>query len=167
MGSTALVTAGVAAALLVVTLGVDVAMTSEHALDIWTGSAWREVVRDPATDMMRYGGPPQVVQSVNASDDVRFRLRMENGYPWAQGGTYRVLHNGEEVASGELSAEGRGSAQSEFTIPAERLLTGGGLRGEPKPVGGAETFVQLQVQLDGKDLFRTYQPYFTLREVSA
>lgn len=164
MASGPLITAGVAAALLVVTLGVDVAMTTTYTLDVWSGTGWREIVRDPYKIDV-YRGPEQVVVSANASDDVRFRLRVENGYLWATSEDYRVLHNGEEVAYGALATEGRGSDESEFTIPASRLL-GEGTRFEPKPVGGADTYVSLQVQTDGDEAFRQYQPSFTLREVS-
>jgi len=162
MGSGPLITAGVAATLLVVVLGVDVSMTTTYAFDVWSGTGWREIVTDPyLTDV--YRGPEQVIVTANASDDVRFRLRVDNGYPWAQSADYRVLHNGEEVASGDIAAGARGADEDEFSIPASRLITGSF---EPKPAGGGDAFVTFQVQVDGDDIFRSYQPYFTLREVS-
>lgn len=161
MASAALVTAGVAAALLVVVLGVDVAMTTTYALDVWSGTGWREIVTDPyETDL--YRGPEQTIVTANASDDVRFRLRAQNGYPWAKSDTFRVLHNGEEVASGKLETPARGSDESEFSVPASRFISGSF---EPKPTGGRDSYVSLQVQVDGDDIFQGYQPYFTLREV--
>ena len=165
MGSTALITAGVAAALLVVTLGVDVAMTTSYSLDVWTGSSWREIVRDPY-EMNVYRGPSETVVLANASDDIRFRLRVDNGYPWGKADDFRVLHNGEEVASGSFATPSRGSDEVEFTIPASRLISGSS-RFEPKPVGSPDTYVTLQVQVGGDDIFQSFQPYFTLREASA
>lgn len=164
MASTALVTAGVAAALLVVTLGVDVAMTTTYALDVWTGTAWRELVRDPYVIDRQYRGPEQALVTANASEDVRFRLRAENGYPWSKDGGFRVLHNGEEVASGSLDLPARSSDEAEFSIPAARLIQGAG-QYEPKPVGSTDTFVSLYVEVDDKPIFAQYPPYFTLREV--
>lgn len=166
MASGALVTAGVAAALLVVVLGVDVAMTTTYTLDVWTGTAWREIVTDPyPMDTFRVG-PEQAIVSANASDDVRFRLRVDNGYPWGTKDDYRVLHASEEVATGTIEAGARGSDEEEFTIAADRLLRGGGFTGEPKVAGTTDVYVSLYVEVDGDPIFSQYQPYFTLREVS-
>jgi len=161
MGSAALVTAGVAAALLVVVLGVDVTMTTTYALDAWTGSSWRELARDPMSGGGYYAQPHGAL-SANASDEVRFRLRVENGSPWAVDARYSILHLGEEVVSGDISAPARGSGESEFSIPAARLLDAGPR--EPRPAS-YEAWVMLEVRVDGDFVFARAPPSFSLREV--
>lgn len=165
MASGALVTAGVASVLLVVVLGIDATMTTTYAVDVWTGSDWRELARAPVIyserpHMAPYGG---AIVEVNRSDELRFQVRADNGYPWDTTSTFRVHHMGTEVAKGSFDSPARAEGTHEFTLEAEGLLGGSFSPREPVPQQDApETVpVDLFVEVEGEELY----PYFQLREV--
>lgn len=168
MASTPLLVAGVAAALLVVTLGVDAGMTTTYALDVWTGSTWRELARMPQTyDGRSSASFGQTTIAANESDDVRLRLRVDNGNFWASAQSFTVLHAGEPVAGGTIEAARRAEAVSEFTVPAERFFGGlsGSERSPPVPQGAAAGpfYAELYVEVERVSLYAS----FNVREVSA
>ncbi|HVM45646.1 MAG TPA: hypothetical protein VM582_06895 [Candidatus Thermoplasmatota archaeon] len=165
MASSALITAGVAAALLVVVVGIDASMTKTHAIDVWTGTGWRELARTPMSFERAphsWGAPPTI--SANASDDLRFRVRVDNSYAWSTTDDFRALLAGEEVASGRIETPARSTREAEFTVSASRYFERGA-RGPEMVEAGAPPLVyaDLMVVVDGKQLF----PSFQIREVSA
>lgn len=170
MGVKPLTVALVATVLLVVVIGADATMNRDYTLDVQapsasgSGTTWRAIAHAPPRydDGSRYPEPYLGATDipVNRSDAVTFRVRAENGYFWALGETYRVYQNGEEVASGTLSAPARGGGSVEFTLSANSLLGTRPVSFDAKTPYVASGSVQVRVggeALDG---------YVTVREVA-
>jgi len=162
MGSRALLTAGIAAGLLVVVLVADSTMNRTYALDVQVDGAWRTLAEHPYRydESRPYVGLNGDLEA-NRSEEIRFRLRVDNGYPWAMDETFRVYENGDEVASGQVAAPAQGETTAEFTIPADRILGRNAVspEGEKFPVGSAN----IQVDVDGESV----NAFVSVREVTA
>ena len=170
MGVKPLTLALAATVLLVVVIGADATMNRSFALDLQapsssgSGTTWRTLAEVPyryddrsRAEPWMYG-PPEL--EANRSDTLTFRVRAENGYFWPLDETFRAYHNGEEVASGRLSAPARGETESSFTVPADRILGRAPVPPDAKaPYIGGDG---LQVRVDDESL----DAYLTLREVS-
>jgi hypothetical protein len=162
MGSRALITAGVAAGLLVIVVAADASMTATYTLDVWTGTGWRELAREPLNYEERAIPWSPAIVSANGTDELRFRVQLDNTYPWARSTEYRAYNGAEEVAAGDLRAEGRSHAEVEFTIPASRFFDGGG-RGPAQPAEGGLYYTDVVVRAGGESLYGS----FALREVGS
>lgn len=159
MASSALAVAGVAAVLLVVVVGVDVSLTTTYRLDVWSGTGWREMARAPMDhESQRYPQPfGGGTVTANATDEIRFRLRVDNGYPWAASHDYRLRHFGEELASGTIDVAARSSAETELSVPAQRFLDGPSAPREPAGVNESPVYVEINVDIDGEYLYGSFQ----------
>lgn len=151
----------VAAALFVVVIAADASMNRTFIVEAETAEGWKEAGRGENALRPRYLHPSAPEISANRSDMIPFRLVADNGFPWPLDETFRAYVNGQEVASGEITAAARATGQAEFTIPASRLLSAYG----PAPPSGEETvFVNFEVRV-GEDEFVYVN--VGIREVSA
>jgi hypothetical protein len=144
MGTKALTVATVAAALFVVVIGADAAMNRTLTLEAQQAGGWREIgtsARDDGHSRPVALGSDRALQ-VNRSDEVRFRLTVDNGHLWASRESYVANVHGVEVARGEIAADARARGHVEFTVPAERLLQSPGM---PPPGGPDAHFASLDV----------------------
>lgn len=155
MGVKPLAIAIAATALLLVVIGVDVSLTRTLAVDVHTGAAWRSLVEDPMPreDYARYYPYGVNPVEVNRTDAVRFRVRVENEYPWSFARSYHIYQGGDEVASGELTAPGRSNGTAEFTISADRLLGAPGVRYEPSIKEYPTVTAELRVEIGKTTLY--------------
>ena len=164
MASSPLVVAGVAAGLLVVVVGVDVALERTYHVDVEEGTGWRTLGSYPFED--QYCCPPGETLSVQRGETYGFRLRTDSTYPWSWSGDYTVRLNGAVVADGRLDVPARGSSTVEFSATAAELLRNvppvpGPEYTEPKYAarGGAD----IQVEAGGD----SFGFYFEVVEVAA
>ncbi|MFA5862664.1 MAG: hypothetical protein WDA16_13310 [Candidatus Thermoplasmatota archaeon] len=97
--------------------------------------------------------------TVNRSDNVEFRVRVDNAYPLAYSHSYVVGYQGINVGEGTLTAPARDVGTSSFTIPASTLLTNVGPKTDPRD---NITFVYFDVRLGNIDVPASFQ----LQEVS-
>lgn len=156
--STALVTAAAAAALLVVVVGVDAAVNREFFVDVESGGGWLTVVSSPP-----FRQEERVVFEgvrVNLSQPVEFRLRVDNGYPWAYSEAFRVRDAGVIVNEGRLEAPAGGEGSATFSVPPQRF-TGG--QDCPETPAGRCGFVSLGLDVGGTELYVS----FPVREASS
>lgn len=155
MASMPLVVAAVAGVLLVVVIGADVAYNRTLFVDVATApgqtASWTMIVQEPCCRSYDHFREPGVVE-VNRSDDVRFRLRIDNGYPLAYSESYVVHVGGAEVARGVLEAAPTSEGVAEFTIPATAFL-GSGNPAVPPPKGEIVYCCGATVDVDGKRLY--------------
>lgn len=156
MGVKPLTVAIVAAALFAITIGVDATMNRVYGLDVETQEGWREIGIAPMT--REYYGSFSSEVTANASDNVRFRLRVDNDHLLPVQETYRVYANGLEVASGEIAVERGGEGEVVFSVPASRFLSQMG----PRPTGET-AFANLEVRVGNEHLYGN----FGIREVRA
>lgn len=160
MGVSPLAVALAAGALLVLVIGADASVNVSYALDLQQEGAWRQVAMRPYShESAPYplGAPGEM--EVNRSDELRLRLRMENGYLWAKSVEYEVHVAGRPVdaLAGRLEAGARDGAAVEFAVPAERIL---GRASDPEK--GVPSSGSIVVLVDGEPL----EAYLSLREVS-
>lgn len=157
MGSRPLTIAIAAAALLVVSLGVDASMNRSLSLDVREDDgAWRTIGSDAPYTHARPVPVEQAGVSAAANDTITLRLRVDNGYPWAYDERYRVFFNGRELASGTLEAGARGEGESVFTVPAKPFWDTMSQRppGEPAP---QVAYAHVEVYVDGKTVYGNFQ----------
>lgn len=152
-GLTVALAAGV---LLVAVVAVDAAVTRTVALQVEADDGWHTLAttdseRPPS---LRPGDGPLVER--NRSDDVTFRLTVDNEVPWAYEERFSVSSHGPQVASGTLAAEARSTGQGAFTVPVEELARDQGPRAEDR------LFVYLEAEVGGERL----SGGFEIREVS-
>lgn len=137
-GLQALHVAIAAGVLLVAVVAVDVAFNTSIRLDVQTGmenqtgvdaEGWETIASLPG---QQYSFAPHgVVVETNRSEDVSFRLVIDNDRPIGFEESYEVRTGGQRVARGTLAAERMSTVEERFTIPASQLL------GE-QPSGGPE-----------------------------
>jgi len=90
--------------------------------DITEGtSASGEFRSTPKPGLTRATDP--VVAAPN--DTIEFRVRVDNGFPWAYDEPYDVRFQGVIVAEGEIQAGARDRGESSFTIPASTFFSAG------------------------------------------
>lgn len=150
MGITPLMLAGIASVALFAVIGVDVSMNETYYLEVHDGTTWQLLAQFPY-QMENYARPypSSPVIEANASEAVRFRLRVDNSYAWGDSDEYVVSVAGSEVARGVADVPARAQSTFEFTVNASRLM-GVATRGEPVPVKDASglTYATLDVRLD-------------------
>lgn len=153
MASKALLVAVVAAAALVVSIGVDAAMNRTYVLEIRKGDGWIAIAQsDPgAPNVIREPAGGMVV--VPANGTVEFRLRETNTYFWASSTSWEALANGASYAHGTLSSPARGQAEATFSIPASAWTNG---QAKPVDPSGA-VFASLQVRAGDAELYGSFQ----------
>lgn len=155
MPSMPLVVAAIAGALLVVVIGTDVAYNRTVYVDAAATSgqtaSWTTVAQDPCCRENDYMRGPGAIEA-NRSDDIRFRLRVDNGYPIAYTESYVVRAGGLEVARGTLEAARGTEGTSEFTVPASAFLSYGQSADAPSK-GEIIYCCGVEVEVDGKHLY--------------
>ena len=135
MPSRALSVAIGASVLLVAVVAVDASMNRVYHVEAFLEGRWIQVATHPVTDETYARGYPSFVTfDVNASDDVRVRLRVDNGYPWAFEERFDVLVNGEYLFDGTLTAAARSEGVAETTVKGSKLF-GAGYETRPVPNG--------------------------------
>jgi hypothetical protein len=155
--SRSLMIAVVAMALLVGSVTFEVVFQRTYALQVHDPPGWQTIgqsasANDVATPR---AGPAShaILAARNASID--FRLRVDNGYPWASSQHYDIVFNGLSVADGTIAAPARGVGETPFTIPAATLLRGSG---GPKEIpGGNVTYVNLNAVIGSESIYATFQ----------
>jgi len=160
-----LIVAGVAAALLVVVVGVDVAIDRSFVLELKTApDEWTQIASTQMHE--RYVSVPrpyaEAQMPVNRTDTLEFRLRVENDYPWALDERFEVYSHGQKLAEGRLQAPAGGAGQATFEVTVARLMDGQGYM--PSPERGAPQLYSLYVEVyvDGQYVSGS----FAVREVS-
>lgn len=139
--SAPLVVAAVSAVLLVAVLAVDASMDRSYALEVRGEDGWRSFAHhtDAYPRGGMFGGP--VVVSDNSS--VEFRIRVDNGMPWAMSETYDVSVYGRHVADGAIEAPARGTGVSGFTLDVQNLTEQS--RGPEFGAGGETLWFEVRV----------------------
>lgn len=142
-----------AGVLLVGVLGADVALNRTVQLDVDTDDGWRTLATLPPerNGWTQHG---HLIEA-NRSDDVSFRVAVDNQRLDAFEGTYEVRQDGQRLASGSIAADRLGTGEERFTVPAEELLGDREDPDRPRPtrgvglellVSGETTFAWLEVQ---------------------
>lgn len=150
MASTALIVAIAAGALLVVVIGGDVTYNRTVYVDARTAQGgWTTITQDPCCQRYEYHYGPTTIDA-NRSDDVAFRLRVDNGYPLSYQQSFVVLVGGVETTRGTLLAPSRSEGVAEFSVPAEAFL---GPNSTVVPEKGAITHGPVEVVIGGKHLY--------------
>ncbi len=152
-GSSSLTVAVVAGILLVVVVGVDASMTRTLELDVETEEGF-SLIATSAEEAAPRGLAPVV--EANRTDEVGFRLSVDNGYAWAYDEEFSVYTGGERIASGTLEAPRSSMGETFFEVSAETFLAATGPRDEP-----GQTHASVEVDLEGTWLWGS----FILREV--
>lgn len=117
--SRGLIVALSAAVLLILVVGVDASMTRTVELQVEDGDGWRTIGTTGEDH------PPRLDHAAvekNRSDEVAFRLTVDNGYAWAYDEAFTVHAMGPQVASGTLTADARGQGEATFQVPVSSLL---------------------------------------------
>lgn len=156
-GPTALQVAIAAGIMLVGVVGADVALNRTVRLDVETEDGWRTLATLPP-DRASYAPHGPVVE-VNRSDEVRFRVAVDNQRLDGFEQSYEVRKDGQRVAQGTLAADALGEGHETFTVSGDTLL---GQRGSgpqrPGPVVGSG----LELVVDGE----TTHAWFEVEEVA-
>lgn len=142
-----------AAALLVMTLAVDVAVTRTAKLEVNDAGTWRTVIVDPSTDPYATSYRSVAPQRVDPNGTLEFRLTLDNEYPWAWTEEYVLLANGRELARGTLDAPARGVANVTVSVPVTDLRTGPGGPYEPVKADTDYAYPSLELTLGGRILY--------------
>lgn len=154
-GLTPLQVAIAAGVLLVALVGVDVVFNSTARLDVREGESWETVATIPE-DRDRFAQPSPTIE-VNRSEEVTFRVVLDNDRPLGFDEPYSVRIQGQTVDEGRITVGGMASDETRFRVPAENLLGTGPAKAEPQPprsfgasveflVGDDTTFTHLEVQ---------------------
>jgi hypothetical protein len=153
-----LVVAIVAMALLLTSVGAELAFHRTYALDVRDPAGWLTVAEsyDPTASGPR--ATPLLAHAIlaNASDQVELRVRVDNGYPWSYSHSFVVSTMGLRVAEGTLTAPARDTGASSFTIPASTLLSGLSPAAKGGP-GGNVTTAYLDVQVGSVGFSGSFQ----------
>ncbi len=137
-----------AAALLVVVVATDLAIDRTIAIDVRDDGAWREIARHPvARSEVPHPGFGYDSVPIEAGENVSFRLRVDNGYPWAFDEAYRAFDPmGRIAAEGRLAASARGEGAAEFVVPGASFA-------RAVPPGSAKdgsSYVSIAVEIAGE-----------------
>lgn len=157
-GLSALQTAILAGVLLVVVVGADAALNRTVSLEVETEDGWHTLATLPP-DRASYA-PQGTLVEANRSDDLAFRVVVDNHRLDGFQGTYEVRHQTDRVAEGSLDADALGSDEARFTVPGDELLgeTGSGGDAPTRPVAGAD----LVLLVDGQ----TTRGWLEIQEVA-
>lgn len=176
MLSRPLLVAAVAAGLLVVSVGADLAFTSH--VEVHAGRAGDELVlvgqgQLDGRPSYSYARPTTTGEPfrANASDSITLEVTLHNAYPWPTSRTFALTRDGcyegaSTLATLRVSASGSGEGKARSSIPVQTLLREYGTL-YPKPVDGPEADVQqvyLQVCRGMRDVATAS---FSVQEVSA
>ncbi len=118
--SRGLLVAIVAAAALFLVVGVDASMERTIDLQVEDGTGW-STIATMTDDHPRV--PGETMLEKNRTDDVSFRLTVDNGYPLAYEEPYHVYTAGTSVATGTVIADARNSGEATFEVPVTALIT--------------------------------------------
>lgn len=149
MPSIPLVVAVAAGALLAVVVGVDVAINRVHYLEVETDEGWVTLAREPFDRTGSHSSTPfpaRTTFDANESDTLRFRIRVDNGYPWAMSEPFEVRIDGRLVGSGTLEVPARSHGEAIVEVEASRVL----VSPQPGPVrdSGPDAYHHFYVQAD-------------------
>ena len=120
----------IAAGLIVVVVGVDLAFDRAYTLEVQDEDGdWITV----ATSGQRpYEAPRSSgFVEVNRTDELSFRLATENDYPWALDEGFQVWINGQPVEEGRITAAASSTGEAIFTFPVEDLVQDAGMPKRP------------------------------------
>ena len=141
MGVKPLTVAIAAMALLVASVGFEVVFDRTFTLAVETGTGYAQI---GASSRAGYAKPIDTRAGgdvrANESDALRFRLEVDNGYPWSFSEAYDVRVNGIIVAEGILEAPARGAGEATFEVPASAFLAHA-----PQDVGAIPAYLEIQV----------------------
>lgn len=153
MASKGLLTASIAAGLLVVSVGFDLAFDSSLRIEAGVGSGPMQLVGEGAIDG-RYDRPMATVDPfvANGSDVMTIKITMQNGYPWSSAKSFSLSLDGcyegaRVLAVVDVSAPARGSGSGTTEIAVSRLLAEAGrfIPKESTGPGAGTQYVYLQV----------------------
>lgn len=140
-GTRSLWVAVAAAVLLVVVVSVDASVNRSFSLEVETDDGWRSLTTDGFSGPYPGFGADLVVEA-NRSDELTFRLSVDNEPPWGYEAPFRVTSHGRLIAQGTLSAAGGGQGEAAFRATVDELVGEG-----PSPRDG-RLFANLEIQLD-------------------
>lgn len=153
----ALQVAALAGVLLVVVVGADAVLNRTVSLQVETDTGWQTMAQLPPThdDQGRDG----TLVETNRSEDVDFRVVVDNRRLDTFHGEYEIREAGQRLAEGTLQADRLGVDHSTFAVAGETLLDREGPddRG-PRPVTG----VSLEMLVQGE----TAHAWLEVREVA-
>lgn len=126
--------------LLVVLVGVDAAFGATASLQVETDDGWRTLAQVPE-DRDRYAKPSEPLE-VNRSEEVTFRVVLDNRRPIGFDEAYRVQGPDSRLAEGRLAAGAFESTEEEFSVQGHTLLGSQPSQDKPvpRPVGGSFQF---------------------------
>lgn len=134
MASRALLIAAVAAGLLVVSVGVDLAFNSTLQVRAAKTGDPLQLVGEGQLDGRLYGGPSRSSQTfrANASDTITVEVTFQNAYPWPSTKTFILTRDGcydgaTELAELRITAPASGEGKASTDLSVERLLREYGL----------------------------------------
>lgn len=144
-GVSALQVALAAGILLVAVVGADVALNRTVSLQVETDDGWQTLTQLPP-ERASYS-PHGTLIEVNRSDDVTFRVQVDNQRLDAFEGSYEIRQHGERIARGQVTADRLGVGTDAFTVTADTLMPdpGDGEDRPPRPVG-----TDLEMLVDGE-----------------
>lgn len=157
MRASPLLVAGVAAVLLLVVLGVDATVNRTYRLEVEDGTGWRTL--GTSGEGHRFPEPP-AMPTVDANGSVRFRLRADNGWPFAHEQEWVASANGFELARGRLVVPAGGSASAEFEMDP-RVVEPPMPPDQPRRVDDERVFVTIEVRLGSEHLYGSLQYWRT------
>jgi hypothetical protein len=152
-----LVIAAIAMVLLIGSVTFEVGFQQAYSVQVRDGAAWRTIgetasdpTRSPTLALSR-----AIVAPANGS--VEFRLRIDNGRPWAASEHYDVIVGGLNVADGTITAPARGVGESAFSVPVSSLVNpNGGAPLKESPASNV-TFVNFDVEVAGRQVYANFQ----------
>ena len=150
MASRPLIVAGVAAALLVVVLAVDLSFNRSYALDLRQDDAWVQVAEFPFPRYDEARGPDSG-PAVDPNGTVEMRVRVDNGYPMEFSKSFALYVGGTRVGDGLLTAPALGEGEAIVTFPASTLFRNSDPLGPPGVEGEGSTayaWVRLEIGSD-------------------
>jgi glutaredoxin-related protein len=119
-GFSALQVAILAGALLVVIVGADVALNRTISLQVEQADDWQTIGQIPRerSDVRHHG----TLVEVNRSDEVDFRIVVDNQHLATFEASYEMRHHTERIARGPLAADRLGVSEERFTVTGDTLL---------------------------------------------
>lgn len=142
-----------AAALLVLVVAVDASVNRTVRLEVETEQGWQTITSSSEEPYRRFGG--EVTIEANRSDEVRFRLVVDNEPPWGYEEAYRVRSDAGTVATGTLTAEPGAQGTATFTATVDELT--GGPRAPLSQESPHRMFANVHVELGGTFLYGSFQ----------
>lgn len=141
-----LIVAAIAAALLLVTLATDVAVTRTAKLEVDDAGTWKTIIVDPSEEPFGRAYPSLVPIRADDNGTLGMRLRLDNEYPWAWSEDYVVLSNGREIARGTIDVPARTEGSVTFAVPVARLMETS-YPYAPEPVSKDSKFANPSIEL--------------------